>query len=70
MRQPPLCSRHHHLVHEGAWTIHLAPDRTLTTTRPDGTTHSTNRPEILTELDQPDDQLDIHADDDRRRTAA
>ena len=30
----PLCSRHHHLVHEGGWTLHLAPDRTLTITKP------------------------------------
>lgn len=33
----PVCSRHHHLVHEGGWTLHLAPDRTLTITRPGGT---------------------------------
>ena len=30
----PLCSRHHHLVHEGGWTLHLAPDRILTITKP------------------------------------
>lgn len=30
----PLCSRHHHLVHEGGWILHLAPDRTLAVTRP------------------------------------
>ncbi len=35
----PLCSRHHHLVHEGGWTLHLAPDRTLTVIAPGGTTH-------------------------------
>ena len=29
----PLCSRHHHLVHEGGWILHLAPDRTLCVTR-------------------------------------
>lgn len=34
----PLCSRHHHLAHEGRWQLHLALDRTLTVTRPDGTT--------------------------------
>jgi len=34
----PLCSRHHHLVHEGGWKLHLAEDRTLTVRRPDGTT--------------------------------
>ena len=30
----PLCSRHHHLAHEGGWTLHLAPNRTLTITKP------------------------------------
>ncbi len=34
----PLCDQHHHLFHEGGWTLHLAPDRTLTITKPDGTT--------------------------------
>jgi hypothetical protein len=57
----PLCSRHHHLVHEGGWTIHLAPDRTLTITRPDGHTHATVRPDILAEGDD---------DDERRRRSA
>ncbi len=32
----PLCARHHHLVHEGGWTLHLDIDRTLTVTRPGG----------------------------------
>ncbi|MDQ3468452.1 MAG: HNH endonuclease [Actinomycetota bacterium] len=35
----PLCSRHHHLVHEGRWTLELRADRTVTLTRPDGTVH-------------------------------
>jgi hypothetical protein len=35
----PLCSRHHHLVHEGRWTLTMTPDRTITLTRPDGTLH-------------------------------
>ena len=35
----PLCSQHHHLVHEGGWILTLAPGRTITLTRPDGTTH-------------------------------
>jgi hypothetical protein len=34
----PLCSVHHHLVHEGGWALTLDPDRTVTVTRPDGTT--------------------------------
>ena len=33
----PVCNAHHHLVHEGGWILHLAPDRTLTVTLPDGT---------------------------------
>jgi hypothetical protein len=53
----PLCSRHHHLIHEGGWTIHLAPDRALTITRPDGTIHAIVRPDMLTE----------RGDDDRER---
>ena len=41
----PLCRRHHHLVHEGGWKLHLAVDRTLTVTKPDGTTiHAPPRP--------------------------
>ncbi|MEM8922901.1 MAG: DUF222 domain-containing protein [Actinomycetota bacterium] len=32
----PLCSHHHHLVHEGGWSVVLAPDRALTITAPDG----------------------------------
>ncbi len=31
----PLCSTHHHKVHEGRWTIHLQPDRTLRLYTPD-----------------------------------
>ena len=37
----PLCSTHHHLVHEGGWTLTLHPDRTIELRRPDGTTHYT-----------------------------
>ena len=33
----PLCERHHHLVHEGRWTLTMTPDRVATWTRPDGT---------------------------------
>ena len=35
----PLCSRHHHLVHEGGWTLTLRSDRTTVWCRPDGTLH-------------------------------
>ncbi len=34
----PLCSQHHHLVHEGGWALTLHPDRTVHLRRPDGTT--------------------------------
>ena len=37
----PLCSRHHHLVHEAQWTLQLAPDRTLTIRQPNGQTYAT-----------------------------
>ena len=33
----PLCSRHHHLVHDGGWHLTLHPDRTIELRRPDGT---------------------------------
>lgn len=37
----PVCERHHHLVHEGGWTLTLDVDatRTITLTRPDGAIH-------------------------------
>jgi hypothetical protein len=37
----PICDKHHHLIHEGDWTLSMTPDRTATWTRPDGTVHST-----------------------------
>jgi hypothetical protein len=33
----PLCTEHHHLVHEGGWTIQLSDDRRVRWTTPDGT---------------------------------
>jgi hypothetical protein len=42
----PLCSRHHHFVHEGGWTIKLLPDRTLEIFRPDGRHHTTVLPPL------------------------
>ena len=38
-RLVPLCATHHHLVHEGGWTLTLDPDRTITLVRPDGEIH-------------------------------
>lgn len=40
----PLCSLHHHLVHEGGWVLELLPDRTLLVSLPDGTVMSTGPP--------------------------
>ena len=40
----PLCSRHHHRVHDDGWHLHLATNRTLTITYPDGTTCTTGPP--------------------------
>lgn len=37
----PLCSKHHHRVHEGQWHIKLLPDRSLKIYRPDGVHHAT-----------------------------
>jgi hypothetical protein len=37
----PLCSRHHHRVHEGRWSIALGPDRALTVYKPDGSHYVT-----------------------------
>jgi Domain of unknown function (DUF222) len=32
----PLCSKHHHLAHEGGWKFHLDGERNLFITKPDG----------------------------------
>lgn len=40
----PLCSQHHHRVHEGQWNIKLLPDRTLEIYKPNGTHHATIPP--------------------------
>jgi hypothetical protein len=40
----PLCVKHHTLVHHGGWDLHLAPDRILTISHPDGTTMSNGPP--------------------------
>lgn len=37
----PLCERHHHLVHEGGWTLTMTPTRVATWLRPDGSHHHT-----------------------------
>lgn len=35
-RMAPLCETHHHLVHEGGWSLLMQPDRSATWVRPDG----------------------------------
>lgn len=40
----PLCSRHHHRVHEGRWQVKLLPDRTLEIFKPNGRHHATVQP--------------------------
>jgi hypothetical protein len=43
----PLCSRHHHVIHEGGWQLHLLPDRTLVIRQRDGTEFARSRPDIV-----------------------
>ncbi len=42
----PVCSRHHHKIHDAGWTITLGPNRELTIRYPDGTTQTTGPPTI------------------------
>ena len=35
----PLCSRHHHMVHEGGWNLTMTADRVITLRSPDGAIH-------------------------------
>lgn len=37
----PVCEPHHHLVHEGGWTLTMTADRVATWVRPDGETYWT-----------------------------
>jgi hypothetical protein len=37
----PVCEPHHHLIHEGGWTLTITPDRIATWTKPDGHTYWT-----------------------------
>ena len=54
----PICSRHHHVIHEGAWSLNLDDDRLLTITQPDGEIFARCRPDIAEHTKR------------RRRTAA
>ena len=40
----PVCSVHHTKIHNEGWIIELGPNRQLTLTLPDGTTHTTHPP--------------------------
>ena len=40
----PVCSRHHHALHEGGWKVAMHADRSLTITYPDGTVQTTGPP--------------------------
>ncbi len=42
----PICSRHHHLIHEIGWKLELAHNRTLTIRQPDGEVFARSRPDI------------------------
>jgi hypothetical protein len=42
----PICSRHHHLVHEQGWTLELSPERILTIRQPDGSIFTTCEPDV------------------------
>ncbi|MFW2334201.1 HNH endonuclease [Ilumatobacter sp.] len=37
----PVCETHHHLIHEGGWTLTMTEERVATWTRPDGHTYWT-----------------------------
>jgi Domain of unknown function (DUF222) len=43
----PLCTKHHHLAHEGGWNLSLDTKRNLTITKPDGTTMTTGPPRVI-----------------------
>jgi hypothetical protein len=58
----PLCERHHHLVHEGGWTLQLHPGRRTTWRTPDGTLYhdgiTTDRVKPLL-IDRADERADL-----------
>ena len=67
----PVCERHHHLVHEGGWTLTMDDQRRVTWTRPDGTVWHTdtgpNRPPPTNRSPNPTDRnTDDRAANDRR----
>ncbi len=65
----PVCSRHHHLVHEGGWRMAITPGRTVQIWRPDGTPYATIawRPPDGEHPEQPPDLLEEEALNARAR---
>ena len=41
----PVCSKHHHCIHDRGWNITMKPDRSLRIDLPDGTTMTTGPPQ-------------------------
>lgn len=75
----PLCSRHHHVIHEPGWQLTLADDRTLTVHQPDGTIYgcqplrsADTRPVLRNAGEQPEPATASHGTsppDDTSRTS-
>jgi hypothetical protein len=40
----PVCTKHHHAIHDRGWNVHLGSNRELTLTLPDGTIRNTGPP--------------------------
>ena len=40
----PVCTKHHHDIHDNGWNLHLGPNRELTVTLPDGSIRNTGPP--------------------------
>lgn len=40
----PVCSRHHHAIHDRGWDVRLGPNRELVVTLPDGSVRNTGPP--------------------------
>ncbi len=59
----PLCQQHHHLVHEGHWTLTMTAGRIATWTRPDGTTWHTGPTTNRTNRDRQPDRTPALATD-------
>ncbi|MDW3214629.1 MAG: DUF222 domain-containing protein [Ilumatobacteraceae bacterium] len=68
----PLCSRHHHVVHDGGWQLDLDADRTLTIRQPDGRVFAVTKPDVPVRPNgrrSSEPPVDPSAPPDRRRPA-